>query len=281
MRLGAVLLCATMAVAQRPPSVIEAVHKGHAVGREQDGVDAVRAALTAGGDVNERDDSGWTPLMHAALECRAQIVKLLLERGADTKRRANSAQGKSFMDQGQTALTIAAGCFINRRRAELAPERGMSEAYIESELSAPLMIVHDLIDHGAAVEATDADGRTPLMMAAMQGWSGVIRELLARKASVNAVDHLGRTAVDYADPDDSGAIGLLQMAGSPPPTGRSGRTVCDAQRALDKLGYEMPIIDCIAGPQFRAALTKLQKDRALQPSGELDSATRAELKVRQ
>jgi len=30
----------------------------------------------------------------------------------------------------------------------------------------------------------------------MQGWSGVIRELLARKASVNAVDHLGRTAID-------------------------------------------------------------------------------------
>ncbi|MGD1091225.1 MAG: ankyrin repeat domain-containing protein [Bryobacteraceae bacterium] len=185
------------------------------------------------------------------------------------------------MDQGQTALTIAAGCFINRRRSELAPERGMPEAYIESERAAPQMIVHDLLDRGAAVDATDADGRTPLMMAAMQGWSGVIRELLARKASVNAVDHLGRTAIDYADPEDRETIGLLQMAGSHPPTGRSGRTVCDAQRALDKLGYEMPIIDCIAGPQFRAALTKFQKDRALQPTGELESATRLELKVHQ
>lgn len=32
------------------PSVIDAVHKGHAVGHEQDGVAAVRAALAAGGE---------------------------------------------------------------------------------------------------------------------------------------------------------------------------------------------------------------------------------------
>jgi ankyrin repeat protein len=56
--------------------VCDAVHKGHAVGHEQDGVDAVREALAAGGDVNERDQAGWTPIMHAALECRAQILDL-------------------------------------------------------------------------------------------------------------------------------------------------------------------------------------------------------------
>ena len=47
-----------MATALERPSVIEAVHKGHAVGHEQDGIDAVRAALAAGGEVNEQDNSG-------------------------------------------------------------------------------------------------------------------------------------------------------------------------------------------------------------------------------
>lgn len=36
-------------------------------------MDAVRAALAAGGNVKERDRANWTPLMHAALECRADI----------------------------------------------------------------------------------------------------------------------------------------------------------------------------------------------------------------
>jgi Putative peptidoglycan binding domain/Ankyrin repeats (3 copies)/Ankyrin repeat len=279
-RIRAFLLYAMIANALQRPSVIEAVHKGHPVGHEQDGIDAVRAALAAGGDVNEQDNSGWTPLMHAVLECRAQIVKLLLERGADAKLRAKSARSTSFTDHGQSALTIAAGCFINRRRAELAPELGMSRAYIESERAAPQMMVHDLIDHGADVAAIDADGRTPLMIAAMQGWAGVVRDLLATKAAVNAHDHIGRAAIDYADPEHREIIGLLQSAGSTSTTGRSGRTVCDAERALDKLGYETPIIDCIAGQQLRTVLTKFQKDRALQPTGELDAATRRALNLR-
>lgn len=279
-RIGIVLVCPTLAIAQQRPSVIESVHKGHAVGHEQDGIDAVRAALAADGDVNERDESGWTPLMHATLECRAQIVKLLLDNGADARLRANTTRTTPFMDHGQSALTIAAGCFIARRRAELAPGRGMPPAYIESERTAPQTIVRALIGHGADVNATDADGKTPLMMAAMQGWTAVVMDLLTRRAAVNARDHEGRLAIDYADPGDHEIIKLLQKAGSEAPTGRSGRTICDAERALDRRGYDTPIIDCIAGQQLRAVVVKFQKDHSLQPTGELDSTTRKALGIR-
>ena len=79
LRLSAlVTLFMSLLIGQPPSSVIDAVHKGHAVGHEPDGIAAVREALAAGGDVNERDKIGWTPLMHACLECRADIVKLLL-----------------------------------------------------------------------------------------------------------------------------------------------------------------------------------------------------------
>ncbi len=43
----------------------------------------------------------------------------------------------------------------------------------------------------ADVNAADADGRTPLMMAAMQGWAGAAKALLANKAAINARDHEG------------------------------------------------------------------------------------------
>jgi len=273
-------LCPMLVVAQQRPSVIEAVHKGHAVGHEQDGIEAVRSALAAGSDVNERDQNGWTPLMHAALECRPQILKLLLEKGADAKLHAKSSRSTSYIDHGQSALTVAAGCFIARQRAKLAPSRGMPQAYIESEQAAPSIMVRELMAHGADPNAADADGRTPLMMAVMQQWVDVVTVLLAKKVSVNARDHEGRLAVDYADTADREIINLLRKAGSEAPTGQSGRTVCDAERALDQRGYDTPIIDCIGGRQLNEVITKFQKDNALPASGDLDSATRKALNIR-
>lgn len=226
--------------------------------------------------MNEPNRNGWTPLMHAALECRAGIVKLLLESAADAGLRANSGT-TSFADHGQSALTIAAGCFIARRRAELAPSRGMPESYVQSECSAPEKMARDLMAHGADVNRADADGRTPLMMTVMQDWAGVVTELLAKNAAVNARDSAGRLAIDYAAPGDREILRLLRTAGSLAPTGNSGRTVCDAQRSLNRRGYDTPIFDCIAGPQFRTVLTKFQTDNRLPATGELDAATRKAL----
>ena len=268
-----VFLCSVSA--QPPPSVIEAVGKAHGVGHEPDGIAAVREALAAGGDVNERDKTGWTPLMYAALECRPEILKLLLERGADVTFHATNERKISFMDHGQNALTIAASCFIVRRRASLAPERGMPPSYARMELEAPQKIVRTLIRRGANVNATDGDGRTPLMMAAMHGWLGVIRELLAAKAAVKVRDLEGLSVLDYVDPRASSIIEVLRKAGSPPAVGRSGRVFCDAERALD-----IPIIDCIWGQELSAAITKFQNEHQLLPTGELDSETRIELNIR-
>jgi len=75
-------------------------------------------------------------------------------------------------------------------------------------------------------------------------------------------------------------LGLLKDAGSEPPTGRSGRTVCDAEKALDRLGYDTPIIDCIAGQQLAAVVRKFQQDHSLPTTGELDGATKRVLGIR-
>lgn len=270
----------SLLIGQPRPSVIDAVHKGHAVGHEPDGIAAVREALATGGDVNERDKTGWTPLMHACLECRADIVKLLLDSGADAGLHARNEQTTSFMDRGQTPLTIATSCFIARRRAAIAPERGMSPDYVRGELEAPLVIVRSLIRHGDGVNSPYANGRTPLMMAAMHGWQGVVEALLAANASVDHRDSEGRTAADYVDPRVVTIQETLRKAGSPPPSGRSGRTVCDAEIALDKLDYETPIIDCIWGPQLGTVVTRFQKEHKLRPTGELDSETKRTLNIR-
>jgi hypothetical protein len=101
----------------------------------------------------------------AALECRVQIVKLLLEKGGDPALRAHDTMADSYLDSGQTALIVASGCFIARKRAELAPERHMPKGYVEYELTAPAEMVRDLIAHGAKTNDADINGRTPLMSA--------------------------------------------------------------------------------------------------------------------
>lgn len=208
------------------------------------------------------------------------FVRLLLDRGADVALHASSERQTSFMDHGQNALNIAASCVIARRRAAIAPERGMPPSYVRAELDAPRSIVRFLIERGAKVNTPDADGLTPLMMAVLHGWPDVVDDLLAARAAVTTRDNEGRTAIDYADPQNTTIVKAIQKAGALPLSGRSGRTVCDAEIALDKLGYNIPIIDCIGGQQLSTVITKFQSDHQLRLTGELDSETRKVLKMR-
>ena len=88
------LCCAvflTPVTGQPRTSVIDAVHKGHAVGHEQDESVDCRRSRSTGGDVNERDRSGSTPQLHA--RCAGMppfFVRLLLDRGADVALHASS-----------------------------------------------------------------------------------------------------------------------------------------------------------------------------------------------
>ena len=276
--IGLVFLLFAGLLAQSKSPVCDAVHKGHSVGHEQDGVDAVREALSAGGDVNERDQVGWTPIMHAALECRAQILDFLLEHGARVNVRSETTN-QGFMTTGRTPLLMAAGCFISRRRAQLAPERHMPPGYIEYEIAAAGKMVHDLLAHDADVTVTDIDGRTPLMMAVMHRWPGAVRDLIAAHADVNARDREGRLAIDYADPSDREIMLALKKAGSERPTGHSGRVACDAEVALNRLGSDF-IEDCIAGEDVARAVKTFQESHRLSSTGQLDPATLRALGVR-
>jgi hypothetical protein len=259
-------------------SVADAVGAGHSVGREAAGVEAVRAALAAGSKVNERDRNGWTPLMQAALECRPAIAQVLLDAGAKVNLQASRRRQTDFVDHGHTPLTLAAACFIAHRRVQVATQRGLSTSDIESERAAPLALVGLLLRAGARINARDAAGRSPLMLAAMHDWPEVVEALLTAHADVRTQDRDGRRLLDYAR--HPAIIQSLQRAAAPPATGRSGRTVCDAQIALSALGYDVGPVDCIAGKSLAAVITKFQREHALPPTETLDPATLTALGVR-
>ena len=66
-----------------------------------------------------------------------------------------------------------------------------------------------LLNQGAALEARDEAGRTPLMLAVMQRKPEVVRLLLDRGADPNVADSAGRTPLQQAKQDNLREIAAL------------------------------------------------------------------------
>jgi ankyrin repeat protein len=176
----------------------------NAVVQEQVGV--VRFLLEQGADPNIPNKNGLTPLDHACTRNKAvatTLAKLLLDKGAvvNTKRPNPSnittlywavsadntelvklliehgADIKEGLDTGETALHHAA-------------DRG------------DLEIAKLLIEHGADVNAKITTGWTPLHEAAYSRRKEMVELLLAHGADINAVDIHGKTPLAWAQGAD-------------------------------------------------------------------------------
>lgn len=126
-----------------------------------------------GASADATDAYGRTPLHYASLFGDHDSVRVLLKAGADLGRTDNF---------GETPLHSAA----RRMRIE---------------------VIRTLLDEGADIDAVNLDGMTPLMLLADHAAEHTEADaliakaaaiLLARGASVNHVDHSGRSALTYA-----------------------------------------------------------------------------------
>ena len=71
------------------------IHDAAALGNNE----AVKQHLTAGTDVNAKDESGWTPLHWAASKVHNKTAKLLIKEGADVN--AVNKDGLSPLDYAE------------------------------------------------------------------------------------------------------------------------------------------------------------------------------------
>jgi ankyrin repeat protein len=119
--------------------------------------DVVRLLIETGADVNATSGTGFTPLMFAARQGDVDAARMLISAGADVQRAAAD---------GATALMVAAGSLS-------LPDDGRERTAIT------------LLDHGADPN-TAAFGYTVLHLAVATGKPDLVRHLLTHGANPNA-----------------------------------------------------------------------------------------------
>jgi len=154
--IAVVLLCSVMSLevyATPNDDLLKAVEDGD--------VEAAQNAMKNGADVDaeviDGDMKDWTVLMVAAFYGHADVIKLLLDHGADVNAKTS---------KGSTALMAAA-------------------EHVD--------VVKLLLDHGAEVNAKTSKGSTALMNAVRN--ANVVKLLLEYGAEVNAKRREGSTAL--------------------------------------------------------------------------------------
>ena len=174
-------------------------------------VSIVQMLVNAGANVNTIEEfHRQTPLMYAAASNRnaAQMVKLLLAKGADVKPRALYSDWPSQVtSEPRTQYRSVGGL-----NALLYATRGGCYECVE-----------DLIAAGADVNLPTPEGITPLMIALDNSHNDVAKLLMDKGANLNVWDWWGRTALWIAVDRKAGAAAAGGGGGGGRGAGGGGR----------------------------------------------------------
>jgi uncharacterized protein len=160
--------------------------------------DVIKLLLNRGGDINARNNDGYTPLQYA--DSKTTVV-LLLARGADV----NAAGYEYGLTPLQGALEMG-----NNAVAELLISAGADLEAKYDNSRTPLVraigrgdyhIIKFILDHGADVNTDDGSGGTALHYAVHRDQAAVLELLIAKGANINAVTINNKTPLDYAEED--------------------------------------------------------------------------------
>ena len=163
-------------------------------------IDKVKSFIKKGVGVNASDGTGSTALHYAVIGSQAEVVKFLIDHGADVNIEdigtpLHYATEKDRRDIVE--LLVAAGANVNARKR--FPD---GDTPLHSAIKAGYRgIVTLLIAHGADVNANKRGyltGDTPLITSVESGHKDIVELLIAKGADVNAKSAQGQTLLDIA-----------------------------------------------------------------------------------
>lgn len=150
-------------------------------------LEALRAHLAAGPDLEAEDAQGATPLMHAALEGQVEAMGLLLEAGADVHHESERG-GTALMWASSRGQVEAVRCLLEAGAQAQREARNGWTALEQAASRGQAAAARLLIDAGAQVDHKTRLGWTALMRAASEGQVEAVELLLEAGAAVTLAD---------------------------------------------------------------------------------------------
>ena len=170
---------------------------------DQGRLDIVKYLLNEGVDVHERDgDKGRTSLHHSVKGNRSEVAKyLVMSAGADVNAKNNNKWAPLHDAAYQTRVKIARfllheGALVNER------DRDGFTPLLHAACEGGLEVVKDLLKNGADVNVRDIDGQTALHHAARRGQLETLKYLLEAGADADIRDDNEKKAIDVAKDDE-------------------------------------------------------------------------------
>lgn len=150
--------------------------------------------------INAVNDRGYTALSYASSNSDPQLVKLLLDKGANVNHQDSTGatpliRSVRFRRDKESAeiaqLLIANGASVNT----LDDQGGAALFYAVNNNKNNTKLIHTLILSGSDMEHADVRGRTVLIEAASRGMSDTVRMLIENGVDINRGDNRGNTAL--------------------------------------------------------------------------------------
>ena len=173
-------------------------------------VDAVRALIAVDPTAVDADDEHrWRPVFHAALWRHEQVVRLLIESGADLAAHDGYVMhyaGEVPGNKGIVSLLVQYGALD----AHVLPTDDLSRQFLAAVFLGDVARVQSLVElHPGLATTPDGRGDQPIHHAARNGDTEVVRRLIEHGADVNARNPRGHTVLYCAG--GHGHLGTVQL----------------------------------------------------------------------